>query len=174
MMVAKTLLKSEGQRLGEPSRILSCVNTILAEDNDSCMFATVFCGILDTETGEVCFANAGHNPPLIMDGAGIRYLAPQAGFVLGPMEGITYATERLVMQPGDTLFLYTDGVTEACNHVDELYGEARLLTVLQKIPREDLVALVHGVRADVAAHAAGAPQSDDVTMVAITWQGTER
>ena len=173
MMVAKTLLKSEGQRLGEPSRILSCVNTILAEDNDSCMFATVFCGILHTETGEVQFANAGHNPPLIMDGAGIRYLAPQAGFVLGPMEGTTYATERLVMQPGDTLFLYTDGVTEACNHADELYGEPRLLDALQKSPKEDLIALVHTIRADVVAHAAGAPQSDDVTMVAITWRGKE-
>lgn len=173
MMVAKTLLKSEGQRLGEPSRILSCVNTILAEENDSCMFATVFCAILDTETGEVCFANAGHNPPLIMDGAGIRYLALQAGFVLGPMEGTTYATERLVMQPGDTLFLYTDGVTEACNAADGLYGESRLLEALQKAPREELIALVHTIRADVAAHAAGAPQSDDVTMVAITWRGKE-
>jgi sigma-B regulation protein RsbU (phosphoserine phosphatase) len=173
MMVAKTLLKSEGQRLGEPSRILSCVNTILAEDNDSCMFATVFCGILDTETGEVCFANAGHNPPLVMDVAGVRYLAPQAGFVLGPMEDIVYTTERLVMQPGDTLFLYTDGVTEASNHADELYGEPRLLDALQKAPREDLVALVHTIRADVASHAAGAPQSDDVTMVAITWRGKE-
>jgi phosphoserine phosphatase RsbU/P len=67
----------------------------------------------------------------------------------------------------------TDGVTEACNHTDELYGEPRLLDLLQKTSREDLVALVHTIRADVVAHAAGAPQSDDVTMVAITWRGAE-
>ena len=172
MMVAKTLLKSEGQRLGEPGRILSCVNNILAEDNESCMFATVFCGILHTETGEIYFANAGHNPPLIMDAAGIRYLAPQPGFVLGPMEDTAYTTEQLVMQPGDTLFLYTDGVTEACNHADELYGESQLLEALQQAPRGDLAALVHAIRSEVATHANGAPQSDDVTMVAITYRGT--
>ena len=87
MMVAKTLLKSEGQRLGEPDQILSYVNNVLAADNDSCMFATVFCAILDTRTGEVRFANAGHNPPLMIDSQGTRYLTLKAGFVLGPMRG---------------------------------------------------------------------------------------
>ena len=171
MMVAKTLLKSEGQRLGEPDLILSCVNNILATDNESCMFATVFCAILDTRNGEVRFANAGHNPPLIITSHGIQYLSLRAGFVLGPIQNSIYSTERLTLQPGDTLFLYTDGVTEAKNPEDELYGESRLLQVLQKAPKDDLAVLIQYIRQEVRTHANGAPQSDDVTMVAIKYRG---
>jgi sigma-B regulation protein RsbU (phosphoserine phosphatase) len=171
MMVAKTLLKSEGQRLGEPGAILSYVNNVLATDNDSCMFATVFCAILDIRNGEVRFANAGHNPPLLITSQGIRYLPLKAGFVLGPMEDTHYETEKLTLQPGETLFLYTDGVTEATNFSEELYGEAQLLAALQRGPQEELVAMIQKIRAEVTEHAAGAPQSDDVTMVAITYRG---
>jgi sigma-B regulation protein RsbU (phosphoserine phosphatase) len=171
MMVAKTLLKSEGQRLGEPDKILSYVNNVLASDNDTCMFATVFCAILDTGTGEVRFANAGHNPPLIMDARGIRYLDLKSGFVLGPMPDSAYETEKILLQPGDTLFLYTDGVTEANNLAQEAYGEPQLLSALQRAPKEDLTDLVHYIRAEVRQHANGAPQSDDITMVAITYRG---
>lgn len=171
MMVAKTLLKSEGQRLGEPDRILSYVNNVLAADNDSCMFATVFCAILHIGSGELRYANAGHNPPLVMDSRGIRYLVLKPGFVLGPMEDTAYETERLTLQPGDTLFLYTDGVTEATNAADELYGEPRLLNALRQGPKEGLTEMIHNIRGDVTRHADGAPQSDDVTMVAITYRG---
>jgi sigma-B regulation protein RsbU (phosphoserine phosphatase) len=171
MMVAKTLLKSEAQRLGEPDKILSSVNNILAADNDSCMFATVFCAILDTTSGEVRFANAGHNPPLTIDSTGIGYLCLESGFVLGPMSDIVYTTQRLTMQPGDTLFLYTDGVTEAKNRDEELYGEPQLLDALRRGPRDDLTEMIHFIRAEVTRHADGAPQSDDITMVAITYRG---
>jgi sigma-B regulation protein RsbU (phosphoserine phosphatase) len=171
MMVAKTLLKSEGQRLGEPGQILSCVNKILAADNDSCMFATVLCAIMDTRSGEVRFANAGHNPPLMIDSQGIRFLTLKPGFVLGPIEDTAYETERLTMQPGDTLFLYTDGVTEATNLADELYGESQLLADLQSGPKEELADMIHNIRVEVTLHANGAPQSDDVTMVAIKYRG---
>ncbi len=171
MMVAKTLLKSEGQRLGEPDQILSCVNKILASDNDSCMFATVFCAILNTETGDIRFANAGHNPPLIMDAQGIRYLKPKPGFVLGPMPDTIFETERLALNPGDTLFLYTDGVTEAENEEQKLYGEPELKNALHRAPRKDLADLIHFIRREVTRHANGTPQSDDVTMVAIKYRG---
>lgn len=171
MMVAKTLLKSEGQRLGEPDQILACVNNTLAEDNESCMFATVFCAILDTRTGEVRFANAGHNPPLLIDARGTRYLTLKAGFVLGPVEDSAYVTERLTLQPGETLFLYTDGVTEAKNPEEELYGEPRLLDDLERGPKEDLTEMIHSIRAEVTRHANGAPQSDDVTMLAVKYRG---
>ena len=171
MMVAKTLLKSEGQRLGEPDQILSYVNNVLAADNDSCMFATVFCAILDIETGEVRYANAGHNPPLVVDSSGIHYLHLKPGFVLGPMTDMEYEAERLTLIPGDTLFLYTDGVTEATNWEDDLYGEPELLQALQRAPKEDLAAMVHYIRAEVTRHANGAPQSDDVTMVAVKYRG---
>jgi len=171
MMVTKTLLKSEGQRLGEPDQILACVNNILAENNDSCMFATVFCAILNIKTGEVRYANAGHNPPLVLDASGIRYLTVLPGFVLGPMEDIAYTTERLTLQPGDILFLFTDGVTEATNSANELYGEPQLLAALQSGPQDDLVGMVHHVRTEVRRHANGAPQSDDVTIVALKYLG---
>jgi sigma-B regulation protein RsbU (phosphoserine phosphatase) len=171
MMVTKTLLKSEGQRLGEPGQILSCVNNVLAADNDTCMFATVFCAILDTRTGVVRYSNAGHNPPLIIDARGIQYMTPKAGFVLGPMEDRVFDPEQLTLQPGDTLFLYTDGVTEAANSADELYGERQLLAALQNGPRGKLAEMVHHIRVDVQRHANGAPQSDDVTMLAITYRG---
>lgn len=174
MMVAKTLLKSEGQRLGDPGEILSCVNNILAADNERCMFATVFCAILETRTGEVRFANGGHNPPLIMNREGIRYLTLKPGFMLGPMEDVVYETERLILQPGDALFLYTDGVTEATNFADDLYGEHRLLTALQNAPKEDLTEMVHNIRVEVTRHADGSPQSDDVTMVVVKYLGDVR
>jgi sigma-B regulation protein RsbU (phosphoserine phosphatase) len=173
MMVAKTLLKSEGQRLGEPDQILNCVNKILAVDNDSCMFATVFCAILNTETGDVCFANAGHNPPLIVDSQGARYLTLKPGFVLGPLPDTVYEAERIILQPGDTLFLYTDGVTEAQNREEELYGEPRLRDDLQRAPKDDVAEMIHCIRAEVTRHANGAPQSDDVTMVAIKYRGVD-
>jgi sigma-B regulation protein RsbU (phosphoserine phosphatase) len=167
MMVAKTLLKSEGQRLGEPDRILDSVNKILASDNESCMFTTVFCAILDITTGEVRFANAGHNPPLIIDSEGVRYLTLKPGLMVGALTEIVYTTERLTLKPGDTLFLYTDGVTEARNPGDELYGELRLLNALQLAPKEELSAMIHHISIALTQHASGAPQSDDITMLAI-------
>lgn len=170
MMVAKTLLKSEGQRLGEPDRILSCVNNLLAADNDSCMFVTVFCAVLNTGTGELCMANAGHNPPLLSDAQGIRYLQLNAGFVLGPVMDTAYVAQRLTLRPGDTLFLYTDGVTEAQNREQELYGEERLLETFRSAHTDDPQRLIQNIRATVTRHAAGAPPSDDITMVAITYR----
>ena len=110
MMVAKTLLKTEGQRLGEPDKILFSVNNILASDNESCMFTTVFCAILDITSGDVRFANAGHNPPLIIDSQGVKYLTVKPGFMLGPLIETVYETEQITLKQGDTLFLYTDGV----------------------------------------------------------------
>jgi len=171
MMVSKTLLKSEGQRLGEPDKILRYVNNILAADNENCMFVTVFCAILDTRTGEVRFANAGHNPPLIIEANGVRYLTMKAGFVLGPIPDSDYETERITLQPGDMMFLYTDGVTEAKNPASELYGEPQLLNALQSGPKEKLSEMIHNIRADVTRHANGADQSDDVTLLAIKYKG---
>lgn len=172
MMVAKTLLKTEAQRLGTPDEILSRVNEILAVDNENCMFVTVFCAILDTRSGEVRFANAGHNPPLFTNSdKGYSYLPIKAGFVLGPMPGSEYVTESIVMKPGDVLFLYTDGVTEAKNRAAELFGEERLLDILQQNRSAEVSQLIHAVRAEVERHADGADQSDDVTMLALSYQG---
>lgn len=167
MMVAKTLLKSEGQRLKQPDQILESVNRTLAMDNDACMFATVFLGILDTSTGEVCFGNAGHNPPLLVNEAGVAYLTMQSGLMIGPIEDTVYKTESLILKPGDTLFLYTDGVTEAKNPQDALFGEDRLLSALTAAAHKDLTEIVQHIGDEVAKHADGAPQSDDITMLVL-------
>jgi len=167
MMVAKTLLKTEGQRLGEPDKMLFSVNNILASGNESCMFTTVFCAILDITTGNVRFANAGHNPPLMIDSQGVRYLAPKPGLMLGAMTDTVFVTERLTLEPNAVLFLYTDGVTEAKNPEDALYGEERLLKALQCAPPGDVADLTHYISSEVAHHAGGASQSDDITMLAI-------
>ncbi|MFM1770408.1 MAG: hypothetical protein RJA22_2937 [Verrucomicrobiota bacterium] len=167
MMVAKTLLKTEGQRLREPALILSSVNRILATDNEGCMFTTVFCAVLDIATGEVRYANAGHNPPLLLDARGARYLEIKPSLMLGATPGVEYATHRLSLQPGDTLFLYTDGVTEAKNRADQLFGEDRLRETLGRAPRGDLRSLIVHLGSEITRHADGAPPSDDVTMLAI-------
>lgn len=167
MMVTKTLLKTEGQRLGEPDKILSSVNTILASDNESCMFTTVFCAILDIRSGEVCFANAGHNPPLLIDARGVRYLKPKPGLMLGAMSDTVFVTERLTLEQDAILFLYTDGVTEAKNLTEELYGEERLLRALQTASGGDVTNMIHYISSELAQHADGASQSDDITMLAI-------
>ncbi|MGR9074453.1 MAG: SpoIIE family protein phosphatase, partial [Gammaproteobacteria bacterium] len=172
MMVAKTLLKTEGQRLGEPDEILFSVNNILAADNESCMFTTVFCAILDITTGEVRFANAGHNKPLIIDSQGVRYLPVKPGLMLGPKADMAYVTERITLKPGDALFLYTDGVTEARNRQNELYGELRLQNALQSAPKDSLTELIHFISAELSRYAIGVPQSDDITMLAIKVTGT--
>jgi len=171
MMVAKTLLKTEGQRLRSPEQILASVNDILAADNERCMFATVFCGILDVRTGEVRYANAGHNPPLLVGAGTVRYLAVPPGRMLGPLPGAAFALERLTLAVGETLFLYTDGVTEARDRDDRLYGEPALQAALERAARETPETMIHAVRAAVRAHAGDAPQSDDVTMVALTYRG---
>jgi len=135
------------------------------------MFTTVFCAILDTETGELRFSNAGHNPPLVLDSQGVRYLRLKPGVVLGPLPDSVYQTEGMKLQPGDVLFLYTDGVTEAKNRQEELYGEPRLLEAVTQGPKARLADMVHFIRAEVVRHADGAQQSDDVTMLAIKYLG---
>jgi sigma-B regulation protein RsbU (phosphoserine phosphatase) len=167
MMVAKTLLKTEGQRLGEPDKILSSVNNILAADNENCMFTTVFCAILDITSGEVRFANAGHNPPLIVDSEGVRFLAPKPGLMLGALPDTVFVAERLVLEPDGILFLYTDGVTEAKSPEEALYGEARLLEALQSAPRQNAADMIHYISSAVAGHVRGASQSDDITLLAV-------
>lgn len=171
MMVAKTLLKTEAQRIGAPDEILRGVNNILAVDNENCMFVTVFCCILDIRSGQVQFANAGHNPPLITGSDGFAYMTPKVGFVLGPIPDSDYESESIVLQPGQIIFLYTDGVTEAKNPGAELYGEQRLLDALKRSPAGNLPEMVRFIRNEVQQHANGAPQSDDVTMLAVRYRG---
>lgn len=135
MMTAKTVLKSLAQTGMDVQEVLTKANEKLCEGNDTGMFVTVWMGYLNTRTGHVIYANAGHNPPLVRhDDGSVEYLRSRPGLVLAGMEGLRYRKNELQLRPGDVLYLYTDGVTEAVDEaVDEanaFYGEARLKQVL--------------------------------------------
>jgi len=172
MMVAKTLLKSEALRDANPAEILERTNSILALDNESSMFVTVFCAILDTDTGQLACANAGHLPPVIQQVDGTTTCHSfSPGFVLGPMPDISYKTELITLQPGELFLLYTDGVNEAVNHDLEEYGEHRLITCIKGCPAGSPEQIIQALRDEVESFANGAPQSDDITMLAVRYLG---
>jgi phosphoserine phosphatase RsbU/P len=173
MMVTKTLLKTELQRLGDPATALANVNDVLAADNDRCMFATVFCAVLDSRTGEVRYANAGHNPPVHLSAGGAAFVPVPPGFMLGPLPGARYASMTMTLAPSETLFLYTDGVTESRSEADTLLGEEPLRAQLDAIRDRRPAEQVHAIRELVRTHQGRAEQSDDVTMLALTYRGRE-
>ena len=129
-------------------------------------------GLLNVKTGLVSFANAGHNPPLLRRADGsFEYLRSRAGFVLAGMEGIRYRKNELQLNPGDQLYLYTDGVTEATDTAQTLYGELRLQNLLNAHHGASAQAVCEAVKADVDAFAGEAEQFDDITMLCLNYAG---
>lgn len=169
MMVAKTLLKSEGRMLGDPGKILSNVNNMLSEDNRSCMFATVFLGVLDIATGSLLFANAGHNRPILIQSGKTDFLEANHGIVLGALADSTFETMSITLAPGDTIFLYTDGVTEAMNISGDFFGDARLLAEIDRGSKSGADVLIQTLSEELGCFSAGAEQSDDITMLAVIY-----
>ncbi len=168
MMITKTLLKNEAMQGASAADILNRVNNILALDNNTSMFATVFCGILDTRTGVVEFANAGHNPPLVCPAAGhFEFLNVNKGFVLGPMAGFKYTQATITLNHGDSFFLYTDGVTEAMSREKEFFTESALLSTLRGLQGKGIKEMIVVLRQVLRDFSKGEPQSDDITMLAI-------
>ncbi len=160
------------RRIPDPGHILARANNGLAQDNESCMFVTVFCAVLDYATGEVRYASAGHNPPVLLRArAAPSYLPTHGDPVAGAMSGVEYATDTLRLAPGDALVLYTDGVTEAMNPAQELYGEARLAARLAELGDMSVRATCQALAEDVHAFASGAEQSDDITMLVLRYNG---
>ncbi len=172
MAVTKTLIMSIAKEGITADRILMKVNDELSRDNDVNMFVTIFCGILDTSTGEICYANGGHNPPLaIRKNGDISFLGETGGLVIGAFEGMPYTLEKLVLGPGDTLFMYTDGVTEAMNEKDEQFSDERLERELASLNVVDIQELIGGIMDRIVFFTGGAPQSDDITMLAVRFFG---
>ena len=170
MMTAKTLLKSYAESGMQVQEVMTNANNKLCEGNEAGMFVTAWMGFLNTRNGKVTYANAGHNPPVIRrkDGS-TTFLRSRPGLVLAGMEGIRYRQYELQLEPGDMLYLYTDGVTEATDVSNGLYGEERL----QKVLQEDIQAsmLCNRVKEDVDAFVGEAPQFDDITMLALAYHG---
>lgn len=168
MAVARTVLRSTAA--AGSAQCLTSANDLLASDNEACMFVTVFYGVLDPVTGELDYANAGHNPPLLVsDGGAIQALESTGDMPLGPFEGVTYRSRTIKLAPGSTLFLYTDGVTEAFAAGGEAYGEERLEHLLRHGEVRDPRQLVERVVAEVKEFMRGAQQSDDITCLAVSF-----
>lgn len=171
MMTAKTELRNltlAGNTIGKTFTDANCV---LCEHNDAGMFVTAWQGQLNLENGTLRYVNAGHNPPLICrkDGT-FEYLRGKHGFILAGMENMTYHSSKIILQPGDVIFLYTDGVTEATDKDHRLYGEERLQNTLNSLKNLPVREICRGVQNDVNSFVGGAPQFDDITMVALRYQ----
>ena len=173
MARSMTLMRMEALRDRPPHEILSRVNDALCIDNDAGMFVTVFCGVLDTASGLFAYSNGGHNPPLCdIAAAGYAYMQPPRGLVLGFSEGAPFGAAELRLQPGESLLLYTDGVTEAADADEQMYSDERLLQRLRSIGRPASAReVVDAVCTDVEAFVAGAEPSDDITVLALTYRG---
>ena len=174
MMTAKTIIKDLAESGMAVNDIFTRANEKLCENNESGMFVTAWMGILDLESGKMQFANAGHNPPLLKraDG-GFEYVKTRAGFVLAGMEGVRYRAGELTLSPGDRLFLYTDGVPEATNAENKLYGEDRLLAFMNRNSTQESVILLPELKADIDRFVGEAPQFDDITMLMFDYKPKE-
>ncbi len=167
-MVTQTLLKGAVRNFMSPARCLSEVNELLAEDNETCVFVTVFYGILDLRDGSFHYCNGGHNPPrLVRSDSRVEVLPATGNVVLGVFPGHAYADGEARLAPGDSLFLYTDGITEAQNAWNEEFGEDRLDEKLASLKQATARDVVHEVVNAVQLFAEDTPQSDDITCIAL-------
>ena len=195
MMRAQSLLRQYLLETDDLGTAFTLANRQLCERNDAMLFVTAFACVVDTATGEVRFANAGHNPPVLKQNGKLSYLKCRPGLVLGAMDVVKYREGRFACSPSDGLLLYTDGVSEAANAAEELYGEERLLETLARIDASggegvlvgsdvqapdvaaaasaaaasSAQAAVNSLVASVDAFASAAPQADDITMLAFRW-----
>lgn len=168
MVIAKTLLKNAVQNGLSPKEVLETVNNQLCENNEAGMFVTVWIGTLEISTGKMTCANAGHEYPAIKrrDGA-FELFKDKHGFVLAGMENVKYREYELLLQAGDKLFVYTDGVTEATDAQNKLFGTDRMLASLNRVESADCRTLLSNVHSGIDAFVGSAAQFDDITMLAI-------
>lgn len=170
MVIAKILIKNQLQAGDSPEKALQKVNKMLCENNEAGMFVTAFVGVIDIITGEFTFSNAGHNPPLIYKKESDEYnfIESPHGFVLGGINDAKYSLNKSVLKPEDSLFLYTDGVTEAMNQKGELFSKERLQNILnnKSIKELKITDVVNHLRQEIDKFSNGAERSDDITMLA--------
>jgi sigma-B regulation protein RsbU (phosphoserine phosphatase) len=172
MAMAKLLIKSRAADDKKPAKILSRVNSDLAQDNPHCMFVTVFLGMINLRSGRVTYTNAGHNPPLIKRASGTVDEVPDMhGPILGVQEGREYGQSEIDLGLGDVLLIFTDGVTEAMDKDENLYSDTRLLQKVQGISEINASEVLQTVRDSVDEFALGAEQADDITMITLQYNG---
>lgn len=171
MSVTKYLIEAAAGAGEAPDGVSARVNRHLAANNESCMFVTVFLGILNLRTGEFVYANGGHNPPLLWDSEGeARFLSPSGDPVLGIMEDASFHMDRVTFSPGTVLLAYTDGVTEAFDVDDKAFGEERLREAVTPVRQRTCKEITDALLAEIASFSEGAPQADDITIVALRFK----
>lgn len=175
MAVTVTLLRSKARMHSDPATILSALNDELAEQNPRGMFVTMQCAVFDLRRGRVTVAGAGHDQAVVLSSSGMPRLAfPSSGRVAGLMPGNEITSASLDLCPGDTLLFFSDGVSEAFNEAEELFGEERLLAHLARQPGTTAAETVASLLSAVRAHAGQAKQSDDISIVAARWDPSRR
>ena len=174
MAVTKTLFRATAGNSGTPGEILARLNAEICRDNESCMFVTFFCAILNIRTGQVDYSNGGHNMPYYLHRGGVSPLQNAGGRALGVVEQSPYVSGRMVLNPGEALLLYTDGVTEAMDPSDTLYSDQRLERFLASNRSSSPRQIIGDLVSDVRHFAGGAPQSDDITVLALLYFGTTK
>jgi sigma-B regulation protein RsbU (phosphoserine phosphatase) len=175
MAVTKTLIKAKTTAKSIPGEVLTRVNAELSEGNDTNMFVTVFLSILDLATGDFSYANGGHNPPLlIQQEGGVTFIEGSGEPIVGVLEGINYRTKTLRLKNGDRVCMYTDGVTEAANEHDELFGEKRMVAFITVFKNHTLEDEIRGLKEEVSRFAANVPQADDITILGLQFNGRDQ
>lgn len=167
MVIAKTLLKNSAEQGLSPKEVFEKVNNQLCENNDEGMFVTVWMGLLEISTGKLICANAGHDDPIVIRNGKAEIIRQRHGLLMAQMEGIPYREQEIMLQPGDTIFVYTDGVSEATSAANELYGKDRILAALDRAAGKTPEEILAAVKEDVDAFVGDAPQFDDITMLSV-------
>ena len=168
MAVSRTVIRTTGLRGLSPAECIDISNKLIAADSVDCMFVTVFYGIYNIRTGEVTYCNAGHNPPhIIKSDCTIEILPKPKSMVVGAFELAKYKEDTLQLEKGDTLVMFTDGVTEAMNPNREEFGIERLNDSLKDVAYRSCAEIIETVKGDIKDFADGAEQSDDITMLVI-------
>ena len=172
MMTSKTLIKTLAESGMSCNEVFDEANNRLCQNNDANMFVTAFLGILDLKTGNFNYVNAGHNPPLLKRAADkFDWLKEKSGPMLGCASYIRYKKKELIMAPDDTIYLYTDGVTEAMNSKNELFSDYRLYDVINKYKNSSLKELLKQIKTEIDDFTKEAPQADDITMLLLKYKG---
>ena len=175
MMSSRTLLKGAAIGLSTPSEVLAEVNNLLCEDNETAMFVTLLYAVYDPVSRMLTFANGGHNPPVLIDADGNASRLPLTGGVaLGLVPDLEYEQSSITLSPGDNVILYTDGVTEAMNDVEEEYGMERLESLFVESLPPSARAVNDAIFDSVIEFAGDAPQSDDITCMTLRAAGQEQ
>jgi len=172
MAVSRTMLKAIASQLHDPAECLQTVNSMLIPESDLTTFVTVFYGVLNTETGHVKYCNGGHNLPYhVKEDGSVVQVENTEGLLLGKIEPIQFQTKEIQLNPGDKIFLYTDGLTEAMNENDELYEDERVEQYLRTHSKDSDGKLLRGIIVDTLKFMNKAHQSDDITLLVLEYKG---